>query len=436
MGNLASLSTSNTKLDRLLSITLFLLVLDRLWGFVFKRTIYSSSAMVYLSFVTLLFLFLVLFFKAGKNRWNNISLLWLPYFMITILGYTIRFSIENVSYWIISFICLLIAQYYDLYKAIPYKVFFWSGIFALSGIAVQLFFPSFYASHISGLFVNDENLENWMDHYGLAGFTYQLDVTARILLYGEFVLIYMKDIFKTRLFNKKIVYYSLIFLIIVGVFLTGKRLLSVISIFIPILVYFFSSKKNLKLFFLFLFLFVISYFGFQYFVSHIYEFTDNILLRRFVESYFDVSSGADLTSGRAELYQLAWKAFYDSPLTGVGIGNYMGYTGAYTEVHNTYLQVLCEQGIVGFTFYIVPIFVCFLQTVKLIRKTYASPWHNYLKLSLAIQLFYIIYSMTGNENIGTGFVVYFLFVALVIYCEATFRNAYRQKKSYENCYIG
>ncbi len=422
---------SNNKKYKLLGLALFLLVFDRMWGFVFKYTIYKSNTMVYVSFIVLLILFLWIFLKYRMGKWVSLNFIWAPYLLLTMGGYFFRFSLENLTYWFICFVMIMTASVVPLLKLIPSKFIFLSGIFAAIGIMVQLFFPSFYHSKISGIFLSDI-IGNWEDSYGFAGFTYQLGATASILIYSEVFFLYLSDKIQVKWFQHKFIYVFFVIFLIICVFLTGKRMLSAIALAIPFIVYYVSRRMGIKkICFLFLFTFV-ALGCYEYFVNHLSEFSDNIFLRRFVESYIDANMGEDITSSRTYLYELAWKAFYDSPLTGIGVGQFIHYTGAYTDVHNTYLQVLCEQGILGSICYILPIIYCLFYTWKLFYKVKEEDVNcSYIKLSLAIQLFYVLYCMTGNENVGIGFVMYFLSIAILISLnnEVNINNLNR----YENC---
>mgnify|MGYP000158085205 CR=1 FL=1 len=76
-------------------------------------------------------------------------------------------------------------------------------------------------------------------------------------------------------------------------------------------------------------------------------FIDVPVVNRFAKSYIGSQMGEDISTGRFDLYEIAYKAFSQSPIFGIGAGLFKEVTHAYTDVHNAYLQVLCEQGIIG-----------------------------------------------------------------------------------------
>jgi O-antigen ligase len=80
-------------------------------------------------------------------------------------------------------------------------------------------------------------------------------------------------------------------------------------------------------------------------------------------------------SGRGDLWTVAWHVARDHPITGVGLDNFSVVAGGYTrtvgplrsvdliavhphEVHNVYLQLLAELGIVGLVLFVVFVVGC------------------------------------------------------------------------------
>lgn len=131
-------------------------------------------------------------------------------------------------------------------------------------------------------------------------------------------------------------------------------------------------------------------------------------------------------SGRTSLYQLALKLFRTSPVFGIGWGNYRAYsTGVFTagstttyETHNVYLQLLCENGIVGLTGFILATGSVLIYTIRKyarLLKTYGvTAATKACKLSLYIQIVFLTYCMSGNPLYDYIFLVtYFIGVFLL-----------------------
>lgn len=76
-------------------------------------------------------------------------------------------------------------------------------------------------------------------------------------------------------------------------------------------------------------------------------------------------------SGRMDIWENVLPIFLNSPVFGGGWGSYWGYNGYYTAVHNTFLSVLTDSGIVGFLLLFMPVFVIGSKAMK---KGYALPF--------------------------------------------------------------
>ena len=124
---------------------------------------------------------------------------------------------------------------------------------------------------------------------------------------------------------------------------------------------------------------------------------------------FDTYEGG---SNRDILWENALDLFKKglNPIFGAGWGAYFGYNGIYKSVHNTYISMLCDVGIIGFSLFFVPLInalwqlwkkrnilpICFFITaavpaffIEAINKRYF--WN-------AIILLFIFYERQKNEN--------------------------------------
>ena len=103
---------------------------------------------------------------------------------------------------------------------------------------------------------------------------------------------------------------------------------------------------------------------------------------RIFQSLEAMLSGEDVSNNRSRLYAFAWQLARENPIFGIGWNQYRKATvGTVTvlnelDVHNIYLQMLCETGIVGLISVVVPMLVFFFATYKAVRYAFANEGHG------------------------------------------------------------
>ena len=149
---------------------------------------------------------------------------------------------------------------------------------------------------------------------------------------------------------------------------------------------------------------------------------------------------------RIAMWKLALSYFRQSPIFGTGFWTYRGFynenlsaeysvNGKHTSIdaHNVYIQVLCETGVVGFVIYILAIgFLLYRTIILLWSLENRQRLKQYISLSLALQLFYILYSFSGNCFYDMTFFYYALAMGIVYSVETVWKNESRQLKSSPN----
>lgn len=124
-------------------------------------------------------------------------------------------------------------------------------------------------------------------------------------------------------------------------------------------------------------------------------------INEFVQ-YFAAGDLAGMTSGRTAIYENAIKLWNTNRWFGIGWGNFKymvpdtaWYSGF--DVHNCFLQILCETGIIGLVFYA---FICtasIVNSIKCIncfRRQKSSGSYNLAVFCCYMQMFFILYSLT------------------------------------------
>lgn len=127
----------------------------------------------------------------------------------------------------------------------------------------------------------------------------------------------------------------------------------------------------------------------------------------------NLKSGVDATNGRMPMYQLAWNLFEENPLFGIG---WDGFRYEYQQqlstsldryqkldTHNIYLQLLCENGLIGFMLIGAVLFFMIKEALALYRilnNPMAREQYRdckYILFSIGIQSYFLIYGVTGNS---------------------------------------
>ena len=93
-------------------------------------------------------------------------------------------------------------------------------------------------------------------------------------------------------------------------------------------------------------------------ISFIVNNMDAYLLERLFKNDYMVDSG----SGRIEIWRTAFDIISNHFLFGIGIGSFSSVLG--TGVHNNYLLILCENGIIGFVSFYIPVMKCLIFSLK------------------------------------------------------------------------
>lgn len=400
-----------------------------LWSFVFTQTVFFPPVTIYAAFILLFLLFVMSIINIrniGKIRIEVI--VWIPFLVYTVLGYIVSFDGENVLYRIVCILLLLLGCRVSILCYIPKSFLFWSGIIAALGIFIQLLLPSLYNSYILPLFVtNQDRIEIWMrDGYGLSGFYYQLSHAAMNLILAEAVILYLiKDNYKGSQRQRLLFYFSFL-AIFLALLLTGKRSFAVMAIIIPLIVYVSRKKQLIVLMSCIIMGAGLAYMALSYFIDNISIFSDDIFLHRLAETVEEIQSGQDISSGRDDLFKSAIRLYEANPIFGVGVGQYVHVSRQYSDVHNAYLQVLCEQGVVGLVLFVCPLIICLINTIRSLRVKNVKRNIQYLELSLFIQIYFIMYSFTGNTMVNYEvFFIYYLAISLLTSIKADYSKSCR-----------
>lgn len=136
----------------------------------------------------------------------------------------------------------------------------------------------------------------------------------------------------------------------------------------------------------------------------------NILSTLFLRFDLLLSDGG---SGRVSIWENGWKLFVENPLTGIGIYNFLGYNtsifGDKHYMHNTYLEVLTESGIIGFVLFFVFWFLLFKKIIFNVRKDKTK--HFLLPSLISISVLLMSLSLIANVFLFLYFTVFWRYLS-------------------------
>lgn len=139
------------------------------------------------------------------------------------------------------------------------------------------------------------------------------------------------------------------FIIVLGIFLTGSRG-AFVSLALAIILFIIFNNNLKTLLSIFIIAIVVA-------IAFIFVIPENISSRFILTKSLDDGSNRL----RLRLWKAGFKIFLDNFFVGAGPSAMIKYGVSYgapvanTIVHNTYIEILCEYGILGFIFFIVPI---------------------------------------------------------------------------------
>ena len=328
-------------------------------------------------FYSIGFLFIVIISSlcASGNSYNMIY-----YGLALLLPFAIKSEIKKASFFA-KFFCGM-------------ALFFTVGCFVnflLPSIFKALFIP-LYSETAQQSLMEVERLSGTSTYF--AGFTSQVGYTSFFVSTGIGVVFCFKD----TVFGKS--WRFLIGVMMGGLLLTGKRGPIVFLLLTLSIIYYSDgcgreriiriAKIAGMLFLAYIALFVIVSVTKVDAIIRIYDTVHKFL-----------TSGSIEDAGRNQLHEQALYYFRENPLLGIGWSNFKElYTFRGTHVHCIYLQILCETGVVGFCIFMAFFLNRLLRTYSLVKASRlidVMPLEKgWIKFSLFIQLYFLLYGITGN----------------------------------------
>lgn len=205
-------------------------------------------------------------------------------------------------------------------------------------------------------------------------------------------------VFGCEMINRKDLKNIIMFLIMaVALLLTGKRsdiLFTAAGVYLAYFCYM-SNKKQSRL---------INTIGIVILVGIALLIIINFVpsLATFVTRFEDTAESGDVTLGRTKMWAIAIDYFKQNPIIGLGWGRFSDVNLHEWKAHNIYLQLLAETGILGFlvfAFFFISTLINGWKHLKWIRlngKTMNNNEELHMLFSIAMQIFFLLYGITGN----------------------------------------
>lgn len=279
------------------------------------------------------------------------------------------------------------------------KLITWVGLFFAVGCFINFLFPTLFQAVFYPMFTESaqaslEEVKGWIgDKMYYAGFTSQVGYTSFFLSTAiGTVFCFRKTIFRKSFLPIEMVFFF-------ALLLTGKRgpFLFVLGALTLVYLAEGSTREKFNRMVKICGLVIIGYLA----LLMISKYTEIDGIQRILESIQNmIKSGSVSDVGRNQLHTQAIEYFMESPLFGIGWAHFKDkFYLRSTHVHCIYLQLLCETGLVGFS-----VFLCFfasrvLATTRMIKQTrspISTVENGWIELSLFIQVYFLLYGITGN----------------------------------------
>lgn len=382
-------------------------------------------------------------------------------YFVSILGYSTRRTLL-----IIMLLALLLSPFRgDKKIRIQFAEFIW--IFTLLIVAVSMissqvnpFYLLFYATMIAFLLIADSNT-SWMSaamNVGImmgivyAFFTIVQVVAGDFYLARLYPLLQYNSTFDAARYMRFGIYSGLTYQTAVNalylsigigstfcslLYKKAGRVWKVMVITIEMICIMLSAKRG-HLLFVALSLLIVAYYssnkgkrirnililGILLFSIYIIAYYRIPAVSYFFDRLSDTSG--DISNGRFTLYVSAVEQFKQHPIFGIGWEQFRSTYIRYIDVHNIYLQLLCETGLVGTMIFFTAFIGTLMYTIKKINSIVSgrviSREKCLLLFALFCQVFFLLYGFTGNA-LYDYYVLSVYFIGVVISFKCPLKGA-------------
>lgn len=273
------------------------------------------------------------------------------------------------------------------------------------------FMPSIYDTFIAKGLSKEQMSYNL--HLVEEGYTPSVGLSigfmADYLVYG-IILLYSK--IKTINHKKDIILAIFLFIALALIGRRGELLAALITIFIfSYIDSSFNKKKNYIILAIMGMLLVGFLIAINITKIEQYAGSNRILLM-----FADILNKKDISNGRNELYKAAIKLFKKNYIVGIGWGEFAKYgkkiITIVTNVHNIYLQLFCEIGIIGAVSYIGILLWNLITTYNMWK--WEGKRSSILSFSIMLQLYILLKGVVDNSLYYDNFWIIYVLALLPI----------------------
>lgn len=280
------------------------------------------------------------------------------------------------------------------------------NIFVMEHILGSFFcylFPGVYHDSIMPIFKEAQDVLTWQfDHNQIAGLTQHYSTNALYLIAGLLVNTAFIVVDKSKKKSK----YLFIILNIIALLLTGKRSQVIYYFLIVLILLFIKYRNRIHLYVKKMITIIVLLTG----LLSVGTIFIPSIANSFIRAYNSINNESSMNT-RNVLYDLALDEFNNNKLIGVGWSNYKYLYHQkmprsmkemeYMQVHNTYLQVLCETGLIGAAIIFSLLLWLLVLTIKDIKgsekETNKDSRTQLLYMFLAYHLFFLMEGVLGNS---------------------------------------
>ena len=311
------------------------------------------------------------------------------YYLLT-LGYFIILSYLNVSKKNINFVLNLF-----VFFSIATCIITWLSVVSPDFYTSKIipWFPKGNQAEILYNFTKFKNRSGLCTHYSRNAFFMILGIVGKIYFY-----------FEKR--NKKDLF--IIMFLLISLFMVGKRGHLIFFIFSFVITYFIFNRVSKKTFVKFLAMTLII----------IILTMGAIKANKEVGFVFERlmnNSSKDISNGRYEMYNDVWCQFKDNDYIPLGWAEYASSTNyVHPGVHNDYIQLFCETGIIGF------VVIIGLNIIILFKAVIYSKTKNGISfIVLLYNIFFLAYSFTGLPHYDIETYMFYFLINFILYYESS-----------------